>query len=251
VEFFQQLQAATGTERQAFLGIPVIQQTMKGVVTLETYRAFLGEAYHHVKHTVPLLMACGGHLPERLNWLRSAVAEYITEEIGHEEWILNDIRTTGADAAAVRDGQPGIATELMVAYAYDTVMRNNPAGFFGMVFVLEGTSITLATRAASITQDALGLPPQAFSYLTSHGSLDQEHMQFFEKLMNRIDSERDRCAITHAAKVFYRLYGDIFRGLPVAHPVTSATSDGFEFPQPVTVTGVCATSRSQETADES
>jgi len=222
VEFFAELQAATGAERQAFLGIPVIQQTLIGVVTLETYRAFLGEAYHHVKHTVPLLMTCGGRLPERLNWLRSAVAEYISEEIGHEEWILNDIRATGADAEAVRNGQPGTATELMVAYAYDTVMRNNPAGFFGMVFVLEGTSIALATRAAAITRDALGLPPQAFSYLTSHGSLDQEHMQFFEKLMNRVDAAADRRAIIHAAQVFYKLYGDIFRGLPVAQAVENA-----------------------------
>jgi hypothetical protein len=189
---------------------------MNGVVSLHTYQAFLGEAYHHVKHTVTLLMACGGKLPERLNWLRSAVAEYITEEIGHEEWILNDIRVTGSDADAVRNGQPGIATELMVAYAYDTVMRNNPAGFFGMVFVLEGTSIALATRAAAITRDVLGLPPQAFSYLTSHGSLDQEHMQFFEKLMNRVDDAADRSAIVHAARMFYKLYGDIFRGLPIA-----------------------------------
>lgn len=216
MEFFQQLHAATEAERNAFLCIPVIQQTMNGVVSLHTYQAFLGEAYHHVKHTVPLLMACGGKLPERLNWLRSAVAEYITEEIGHEEWILNDIRVTGADADAVRNGQPGIATELMVAFAYDTVMRNNPAGFFGMVFVLEGTSIALATRAAAITRDVLGLPPQAFSYLTSHGSLDQEHMQFFEKLMNRVDDAADRSAIVHAARVFYKLYGDIFRGLPIA-----------------------------------
>lgn len=222
MEFFQQLQAATEAEREAFLGIPVIQQTMNGVVSLDTYRAFLGEAYHHVKHTVPLLMACGGQLPERLNWLRSAVAEYISEEIGHEEWILNDIRATGADADAVRNGHPGLATELMVAYAYDTVMRNNPAGFFGMVFVLEGTSIALATRAAAITRDALGLPAQAFSYLTSHGSLDQEHMQFFAKLMNRVDDETDRRAIIHAAQVFYKLYGDIFRGLPVAEPVAHA-----------------------------
>ena len=222
MEFFQQLQAATEAERQAFLGIPVIQQTMNGVVSLDTYRAFLGEAYHHVKHTVPLLMACGGQLPERLNWLRSAVAEYISEEICHEEWILNDIRATGADADAVRNGPPGLATELMVAYAYDTVMRNNPAGFFGMVFVLEGTSIALATRAAAITRDALGLPAQAFSYLTSHGSLDQEHMQFFAKLMNRVDDEADRRAIIHAAQVFYKLYGDIFRGLPVAEPLAHA-----------------------------
>jgi pyrroloquinoline quinone (PQQ) biosynthesis protein C len=167
-------------------------------------------------------MACGGQLPERLNWLRSAVAEYISEEIGHEEWILNDIRATGADAEAVRNGQPGTATELMVAYAYDTVMRNNPAGFFGMVFVLEGTSIALATRAADISREALGLPPQAFSYLTSHGSLDQEHMQFFEKLMNRIEDDADRRAIIHAARVFYKLYGDIFRGLPTAAAVKQA-----------------------------
>jgi pyrroloquinoline quinone (PQQ) biosynthesis protein C len=224
VEFYQQLHAATETERRLFSGIPVIQQTMDGVVTLETYRAFLSEAYHHVKHTVPLLMACGGRLPERLNWLRSAVAEYISEEIGHEEWILNDIRATGADAEAIRNGQPGMATELMVAYAYDTVMRNNPAGFFGMVYVLEGTSIALATRAATITRDTLGLPPQAFSYLVSHGSLDLEHIQFFEKLMNRVDEEADQRVIVHAAKVFYRLYGDIFRGLPLAQPVTGSLS---------------------------
>jgi pyrroloquinoline quinone (PQQ) biosynthesis protein C len=222
VEFFQQLHAATGTERQGFLDIPLIQHTLNGVATLESYQAFLGEAFHHVKHTVPLLMACGARLPGRLNWLRSAVAEYISEEIGHEEWILNDIRATGADADAVRNGQPDLATELMVAYAYDTVMRNNPAGFFGMVFVLEGTSIALATRVAIITRDALGLPPQAFSYLMSHGSLDREHMQFFRKLMNRINEETDRRAIVHAAKVFYHLYGDIFRGLPAAQPAATA-----------------------------
>ena len=221
MDFFSQLQAATDSERQEFLGAPVIQQTLNGVVALETYVAFLGEAYHHVKHTVPLLMTCGGRLPERVNWLRTAVAEYIAEEIGHEEWILNDIKASGGDAEAVRNGQPGMATELMVAYAYDTAQRNNPVGFFGMVYVLEGTSIALATRAAEITRTALGLPQQAFSYLESHGSLDLEHMQFFERLMNRITAAEDRQAIIHAAKVFYYLYGNIFRALPLMSDKTA------------------------------
>ncbi|NOR40531.1 MAG: biliverdin-producing heme oxygenase, partial [Gammaproteobacteria bacterium] len=123
MDFFEQLQSETETERQEFMKIPVIQQTMGGTVSVETYRAFLTEAYHHVKHTVPLLMSCGGRLPERLNWLRTAVAEYISEEIGHEEWILNDIKASGGDAEAVRNGQPALATELMVAYAYDTIAR--------------------------------------------------------------------------------------------------------------------------------
>ena len=216
MDFFNQLQSATEFERREFLKAPVIQQTMEGMVTVETYRAFLAEAYHHVKHTVPLLMSCGGRLPERLNWLRTAVAEYISEEIGHEEWILNDITATGMDAEAVRNGQPGLATELMVAYAYDTIQRNNPVGLFGMVYVLESTSIALATRVAEITRSALGLPKEAFTYLESHGSLDLEHMKFFEHLMNRIEDDDNRQCIIHAAKTFYHLYGDIFRSLPLA-----------------------------------
>jgi len=222
MNFYNQLQAATETERQAFLGIPVIQQTLNGVVALDSYLAFLGQAYHHVKHTVPLLMACGGRLPEKLNWLRTAVAEYIAEEIGHEEWILNDINASGGNADAVRNSKPAMATELMVAYAYDTIQRNNPVGFFGMVFVLEGTSIALATRAAEVTRTALGLPRKAFSYLESHGALDQQHMQFFEKLMNRITAAGDQQAVIHAARVFYQLYGNIFRSLPVITDTAAA-----------------------------
>ena len=214
--FFHTLQDRTAAERDHLLAAPVLQLAVDGKLSLETYIAFLTQAYHHVKHTVPLLMACGARLPERLEWLRSAIAEYIEEELGHQEWILNDLAACGADPEAVRHGQPALATELMVAYVYDRIARHNPVSFFGMVNVLEGTSIALATRAASAIRGSLGLPPAAFSYLNSHGSLDQEHIRFFEGLMNRLDADEDREAVVHTARVVYRLYGDMFRGLPLA-----------------------------------
>jgi len=213
--FYDDLLAATEAERNALLSIPFIQQGAAGKLGLESYVAFLTQAYHHVKHTTPLLMACGSRLPERLEWLREAVGEYIEEEMGHQEWILNDIAACGADAESVRNGKPSIETELMVAYAYDTIARRHPAGFFGMVLVLEGTSVALATNAAAVLQSSLQLPKQAFTYLNSHGSLDVSHVDFYEKLMNRLDADEDRQAVIHCAKVFYRLYGDIFRGLPM------------------------------------
>lgn len=214
MSFYQQLQQATASERAQLQAAPIIADVFAGQISISQYIAFLTEAYHHVKHTLPLLMACGSRLPERLEWLRTAVAEYIEEECGHQEWILNDIKACGGDAEAVRHGQPALATELMVAYAYDTISRGNPAGFFGMVQVLEGTSIALATQAAARIAETLQLPPKAFSYLNSHGSLDIKHVQFFEGLMARISEPADQAAIIHAAKVFYRLYGDIFRSLP-------------------------------------
>lgn len=213
MEFFDQLQHQTSSEREYLLGAPIIHATLAGSATHAQYIAFLTQAYHHVKHTVPLLMACGARLPERLEWLREAIAEYIEEEIGHQEWILNDIRACGGDADAVRDGQPALPTELMVAYVYDRIARHNPTSFFGMVNVLEGTSTALATQAAGVLRDKLQLPAKAFSYLTSHGSLDLEHIEFFKTLMNRLDDDSDKAAVVHTARVVYRLYGDIFRSL--------------------------------------
>ena len=213
MSFFKQLQQQTEQQRKNLFDAPIIKRCMEGDICLGDYVAFLAQAYHHVKHTVPLMMAVGARLPEEKEWLRSAVAEYIEEELGHQEWILNDIAACGYDKEKVRNSKPNFATELMVAYAYDTINRGNPLGFFGMVHVLEGTSVTTATQAADLIQKKLGLPKQAFSYLLSHGSLDQEHVQFFEQLMNKIEAQNEQQAIIYGAKAFYQLYGDVFRSL--------------------------------------
>jgi hypothetical protein len=60
---------------------------------------------------------------------------------------------------------------------------------------------------------ALGLPASAFTYLTSHGSLDQQHVRAFAGLVERL-GEEDRADVAHVARLMYRLYGDIFRSLP-------------------------------------
>jgi pyrroloquinoline quinone (PQQ) biosynthesis protein C len=212
--FFERLHAETETPRRELLRVQIIQDALAGRIRLPQYIAFLTQAYHHVKHTVPLLMACGGRLPQRLSWLRAAIAEYIQEEIGHEEWILSDIAACGADAERVRGGRPNFATEQMLAYAYHLIDRGNPVAFFGMVHVLEGTSIAIATNAAAAIRAALGLPPAALTYLSSHGRLDIEHVQVFEGLMNRLDDPQDQAAVIDCAQSIYRLYGDIFRSLP-------------------------------------
>lgn len=214
--FYHQLIAATEQERNTLMSLPLIQQGGAGNILLQTYIAFLTQAYHHVKHTTPLLMACGGRLSSQYEWLRTAIGEYIEEEMGHQEWVLNDIEVCGADKEAVRnssypDTSPSQATELMVAYAYDMIYRVNPVGFFGMVLVLEGTSTAVATQAGEKLMASLNLPKKAFSYLLSHGSLDISHVSFYESLMNQITDAKDQATVIHAAKMFYKLYGDVFR----------------------------------------
>jgi len=215
MSFHRQLLEQTAAARQGLLATPIIQGALRGEVSLPSYLAFLREAYHHVRHTVPLLQAMQAALPAQQAWQHGPLRQYIEEEAGHDEWILDDIRACGGDAGAVRHGAPGHATEVMVAYAYDTLERGNPLGFFGMVHVLEGTSVSLALLAADAIQRPLALPDAAFSYLRSHGTLDQEHAAHFALLMDLIGDPQDQAAIVHAARAFYRLYGDVFRGLPL------------------------------------
>jgi pyrroloquinoline quinone (PQQ) biosynthesis protein C len=219
---YQKLLQATEKERNELMSLPLIQQGSKGNISLQTYIAFLTQAYHHVKHTTPLLMACGGRLPGHYEWLRTAIGEYIEEEMGHQEWILNDMTECGGDKEAVRTSKTeatsaSMATEVMVAYAYDMINRVNPIGFFGMVLVLEGTSTAVATQAGETLIASLNLPKKAFSYLLSHGSLDISHVSFYESLVNQVTDENDQTCLIHSAKIFYKLYGDIFRTIAAEH----------------------------------
>ena len=149
MSFFERLHTSTQTERDYLFTSPLIQAALSGQVQRHSYIAFLTQAFHHVSHTVPLLMACGARLTARQEWIRNAMAEYIEEELGHQEWILNDLRACGADAEAIRHGQPALPTELMISTMYDRINRLNPVSMLGMVFVLEGTSIALASQAAA------------------------------------------------------------------------------------------------------
>lgn len=211
--FFDELVGRTAPAREALFAVPAIRDCLAGRVTRTRYAAFLREAFHHVKHTVPLLRACAAQLPAQRRELRAAIAHYIEEERGHEQWILDDLAACGADPQAARASRPSAATQGMVDYVYDYIRHRNPVGLLGMVHVLEGTSSALATRAAQVIGQSLELPPAALTYLSSHGSLDQAHVKFFETLVNALEP-RDQAAVVEVAENVYRRYADLFRGLP-------------------------------------
>ena len=216
MQFYEQLLAETEQNRSYLLQAPIIEDVMNKKFTMETYIAFLNQAYHHVKHTIPLLMAAGSKLSDDREWLRKVIADYIDEEIGHEQWILNDIESCGFNREEYRLGAAPFASEIMVAYLFDYITRKNPVGIFGMVLVLEGTSADLAPTVAGIVKEELSLSDEATTYLVSHGELDQDHIQFFEKAMNKITDPDDRKAISDVANAVYRLYGDVYRSIPTA-----------------------------------
>jgi pyrroloquinoline quinone (PQQ) biosynthesis protein C len=186
MNFYDRLYAETTPARNAFLSIPLIQEAVRSGASRELYVDFLTQAYHHVKHTYPLLALASVHTTSEP--YQDALVEYMEEERGHEKWILDDIAAFGGDAEAVRRGKPGQACQIMVGYTYYAIQWVSPYAMLGSVHVLEGMSTMLADKVAAALHTSLGGDgKKGFSYLISHGSLDIEHVAFFKTLVNGID----------------------------------------------------------------
>lgn len=222
--FYDELVAATAPERFAFMNIAIVRHACANGVDRATYLDFLEQAYHHVRQTCPLLQRarerCG---PDDARY-REALGEYLAEEIGHDEWILEDIAALGGDAGRVRSSTARQPCRDMVAHAYRLIDDVDPHAMLGMVHVLEGMSAQLASAAAAAIFAALaptlpvsdGKMPGGFSYLSSHGALDQEHVGLFARLVDGLRPQA-QATVTAAARDFYRLYGDMFRELGERH----------------------------------
>lgn len=212
---FEYLQRETEPARLDFLAIPILRQATQAGVPLAIYLDFLGQAYHHVRHTCALLDRAAERCSPGQTWLRDAYRQYAEEERGHEEWILEDIDALGGDAAAASGASPRPPCERMVRQAYDAIDHDGPVSLLGMVFVLEGMSVLLAQRAASSIQERLRRDGNGggFRYLTSHGALDRQHIAFYRTLVDRIEDDAEARLLVDSARTMYRLYGDLFRDI--------------------------------------
>jgi long-chain acyl-CoA synthetase len=207
---FDTLAAQTRVDSARFLSIPFVRWVVEDRAhPLPCYVDFLRQSYHHVKHTVRLLAAAASAHPQEP--VRKALVHYINDEYGHEEWVLGDLRTLGVDVEEVRRERPYPTTEALVSYVYHAIQNVNPWSMFGMIWVLEGNSVGLAQKYADAMQRAHGLPKEALVYLTTHGVADLGHIEFFKNTLNaHVESQRDLDDVVQAAKVVYRLWGEIF-----------------------------------------
>jgi len=209
---YDRLLSATAADREAFLRIPLIQNAISNGTSAAMYLAFLSEAYHHVKHTFPLLALAASRTNDA--HLRQALAEYMKEEFGHEEWILEDIARMGGNAAAVAASKPRLPCRTMVAYNYYAIEHETPYAVLGMVHVLEGLSVLLADKIAGALKKRFGMSSEdGFTYLKTHGALDVEHTAMFQRLIDGFQDPAVVDIVIDNTRAMYRLYGAIFEDL--------------------------------------
>lgn len=112
---------------------------------------------------------------------------HIEEELGHDEWLLEDLETLGIPRADVLARLPAESTARAVGAQYYWVRHVHPVALLGYIAVLEGhpPAVEFLDRLVTVT----GLPRGAFRTLYKHARLDVAHQDDLRKLVERLPLE--------------------------------------------------------------
>ena len=209
--FFSDLVMRTDEARRAFETHPVVLDAVARGMTLERYRRLLLELYHVVWHFNPVCAAAASRTPDEFRQVRYFLYEHMHEESGHEQWVMNDLEAVGVGPAAVAAHPPSIDTLALCGYNHWAADRRHPCAVLGMLYALEViASVYGGTFAAAIRESLLLEDDRGVSFISSHATMDTEHMVTLRQVLNTLTDAAARDAVTEAALVNFHHITRVF-----------------------------------------
>jgi pyrroloquinoline quinone (PQQ) biosynthesis protein C len=212
MSFFITLVETSDESRRAIETSPKVQSMLRKGLTLAEYRAFLHDLYHIVWHFCPIMAAAAARCDDSLRDIRYELYERIEEEKGHETWVLEDIAALGGDLEQVRRVPPSPPVQAMIGFNYYACERSHPCAVLGMLYVLEVIASVYGGKVADSIARAIGRGVHAggFRFLSSHATMDTDHMAKLNVLLKTIDNPAAQAAVINSTNVNFHQFGQLF-----------------------------------------
>lgn len=213
MSFFLTMIEATDANRREMEAIPKIHSMIHRGLTLPEYQGFLHDLYHVVWHFCPAMAAAASRLGDDFRHVRYELYGDIEEEQGHEDWVLEDIAAVGGNVEGVKTRPPSAPVQAMTAFNYASSERDHPCAILGMLYTLEVMSSVYGGSVSDSIARALGrdVDGGGFKFLSSHASMDLDHMAKLNRLVKTIEDPRAQAAIINSVRVNFYLFGQIFK----------------------------------------
>jgi pyrroloquinoline quinone (PQQ) biosynthesis protein C len=194
--FFADLVIRTDEARRAFETHPALLDAVANGMSVERYRRFLLELYHVVWHFNPLCAAAASRMPDTHRQVRYHLYEHMHEESGHEEWVVNDLEAVGVAAEVVRAHKPAVHTQGLIGFNYWAAERLHPCSVLGMMYTLEVIASVYGGPFANAIRESLLLEgDRGVSFVSSHATMDAEHMAAMRTVLNTLHDDAAREAV--------------------------------------------------------
>ena len=212
--FFADLVMRTDEARRDFETNPVVLDAVAHGMDIERYRRLLLELYHVVWHFNPVCAAAASRVSDDHRQVRYFLYEHMHEESGHEEWVMNDLEAVGVSHAVTRAHAASINTLALNGYNHWAADRRHPCTVLGMMYALEViASVYGGTFSAAIRESLLLEGDRGVSFISSHATMDAEHMVTLRKILNTITDDAAREAVIESTLVNFHLLTRVFEAV--------------------------------------
>jgi hypothetical protein len=195
--------------------LPQLRAMLGGAYSKSSYVKFLVQLYPIVSNFCPLMAAAAGRCADRYSNLRHYLYEHIEHEKDHEAMVMNDLEQLGNKCDDLPMVNPGPAARMMLAYNYYAIDRVDPHYVIGMVYVLELMSSGYASNIAQSISRAIDHPmTRGFSFLDSHGTLDDDHLADLIGLIESIESQDLVEKVVDSVDMNFYLFRQVISDLP-------------------------------------
>ena len=212
--FFADLVGRTDEARRGFETNAVVLAAVAHGMSVERYRKLLLELYHVVWHFNPVCAAAASRMPDTHRQIRYFLYDHMREESGHEEWVMNDLGIVGVSAQTHAAYQPSIYMLALNGYNYWAADRRHPCTVLGMMYALEviasvyGGPFTSAIKESLLLEEERGI-----SFISSHATMDAEHMAELRVVLNTLTDDEARDAITESATINFHHFTRVFEAV--------------------------------------
>jgi Iron-containing redox enzyme len=212
---FGDLVLRTDESRREFDSQPVLMDAVANGMAVERYRAFLLELYHVVWHFNPISAIAASRMPDSLREVRYFLYQHMQEESGHELWVLNDLAAVGVARSIAEAHRAGPYTLGMTGYNYWAAEHRHPASVLGMLYALEVVASVYGGPFSSAIRESLLLDGDVgISFISSHTTMDSEHIADLREIINQVDDAASMNAMVEAAELNFHHFGRVFATLP-------------------------------------
>ena len=200
--FFAELVMLTDEDRRGFETHATVVDAVAQGMSVERYRALLLELYPVVWHFNPVCASAASRLRDDNTAVRMFLYEHMHEEAGHEQWVMNDLQAVGVEPDTTRAHIAAPHTLALVGYNHWAAERRHPCSVLGMMYTLEVIASVYGGPFSSAIRESLLLQGDAgVSFISSHASLDAEHMVVLRQVLNQVQGDEARSAVVESVRV--------------------------------------------------
>ena len=212
--FFIDLVERTDEARRAFESGSKVLDIVANGLPVERYRRLLLELYHVVWNFNPICAAAASRLTDKHQCIRYFLYEHMQEEKGHEEWVLNDLEVVGVKADQTRAYEPSLSMLGMNGFNYWSAERRHPCSVLGMIYTLEVVASVYGGPMTTAIADSLLLEgDRGISFISSHATMDGEHMAELRILLNKLEDTEAQNAIVESATYNFHQFGRVLEAI--------------------------------------